>query len=479
MKNLLVVLALAGILPGGGDDEARPFPVEARGNIRFDLDAARFVRDGTLATEIYLGIPQMFLTHSPDSSGHAHIRIETEYRDEEGESIGEAAEEMYIPLRPREDGDVILHPRHLITLRPVAPPATSSISVRITDVEGRKTGLLDRLLGKRMSGRASGRFESTSPRCGFSDVAFLWSSGTMAAPTDNGGWLDRQPNPRRFYGLFHTDLLFYIESYGSATSLRYHVRAGRDGEVVLTGSAAMDSAAAIDASNGRTSFIVHTDLSAVPSGLYTVEIGSQSADTCTVRRSFEVLWETTSWAQDEKALLEEAFVILSPTEYERVQDMSRGEAEVYMRELWSTHDPYPSTAVNELYETYQERTQHADRFFGTSIRRGVLSDRGRVYVRYGPPDEITTELNPQDEDLLSKVLPQEMAEDRYDQVTTTKHRNARDNRGYEIWLYTMHGAPLFPDQEPPMQRAGMKFIFVDEMGYGDMRMVYTNLIGSF
>jgi hypothetical protein len=31
----------------------------------------------------------------------------------------------------------------------------------------------------------------------------------------------------------------------------------------------------------------------------------------------------------------------------------------------------------------------------------------------------------------------------------------------------------------PVQRTGLKFIFVDELGYGDMRLVYTNLAGVF
>ena len=43
----------------------------------------------------------------------------------------------------------------------------------------------------------------------------------------------------------------------------------------------------------------------------------------------------------------------------------------------------------------------------------------------------------------------------------------------------LKGAPLFPEQETPVQRTGLKFVFVDDLGYGDMRLVYTNLSGAF
>jgi GWxTD domain-containing protein len=98
-------------------------------------------------------------------------------------------------------------------------------------------------------------------------------------------------------------------------------------------------------------------------------------------------------------------------EYEDVQSMSRGEVESYMRDLWSRHDPDPATGRNELRDVFEERKGHADRFFGTSFRSGKLTDRGRVYVRYGAPDEINKELNPQDNDVLAQVLPKESASD--------------------------------------------------------------------
>ena len=43
-----------------------------------------------------------------------------------------------------------------------------------------------------------------------------------------------------------------------------------------------------------------------------------------------------------------------------------------------------------------------------------------------------------------------------------------DERAYEIWYYDLRGRELFPFQaSQPKRQAGMKFVFVDDGGYGN------------
>ncbi len=60
--------------------------------------------------------------------------------------------------------------------------------------------------------------------------------------------------------------------------------------------------------------------------------------------------------------------------------------------FWRMRDPISTTLVNEAMLEYFNRIQTANETWRSSLRPGYLSDRGRVYVTIGPPDDI--ESNP-------------------------------------------------------------------------------------
>jgi GWxTD domain-containing protein len=61
-----------------------------------------------------------------------------------------------------------------------------------------------------------------------------------------------------------------------------------------------------------------------------------------------------------------------------------------IEEFWKRRDPQPSTSENELKTEYYARIAQADDLFKTDTPRGWLSERGRIYVLYGPPSERRT-----------------------------------------------------------------------------------------
>lgn len=495
MSHFWPVILLAGILPFGGDGDTHRFPVEAEGNIRFYLDSARFLEDEDVVTEIYLAIPLQGLAESPDSTGFCHLSIKVEFEDADGDKIGSVENESWVPLGTELDGRGVLQPRHLRTLRPDFPHGTHQLSVTVKDLEGRKRGLLDRIRGKKPSGTARARFDTEPFPCGFSDIAFVWDLNRGPGMQDAGVRQRLQLNPQRFYGLFKTTLLFYLERYSEIGEVAYAITSLADQSVVTAGADESGSSG-IDVG---PSLIGH-DVSKLPAGSYRLDVWRVGEDSCRTARDFQVLWDTASWTQDQKALMEEAFVLLGPVEYEEVREMSRGEAETYLRDLWARNDPNPSTGHNELRDIFDERVTHANTFYGSSFRKGMLSDRGRVYIRYGPPDEIENELSPQDRSAIAQAWPDAgagddpaiihwqpssgMSDDPANDVGPGMVRkpfnpHPRDPRAYEVWRYQVRGAPLFPDQLNPVQRTGLKFIFVDELGYGDMRLIHTNISGGF
>ncbi len=114
-----------------------------------------------------------------------------------------------------------------------------------------------------------------------------------------------------------------------------------------------------------------------------------------------------------------------------VKEMRRADPvrkEQLFKEYWKSKDPTPDTPVNELMHEYYTRTEYANRMFG-SFRDGWETDRGEVYIRFGAPSEVE------------------------------RHPYDIDTKPYEIWYYY------------EIQR---RFVFVDDFGYGDYRLV-TNL----
>jgi GWxTD domain-containing protein len=55
--------------------------------------------------------------------------------------------------------------------------------------------------------------------------------------------------------------------------------------------------------------------------------------------------------------------------------------------FWDRRDPDPDTPENEYKDQYYERMQYANEHFASGIP-GWKTDRGRIYIMYGGPDEI-------------------------------------------------------------------------------------------
>jgi GWxTD domain-containing protein len=93
---------------------------------------------------------------------------------------------------------------------------------------------------------------------------------------------------------------------------------------------------------------------------------------------------------DESAYLrrvEQLIYVASSEESKRLRSVPRGEREQAWREFWKKKDHSPAIGRYESEDQYFERIDYADEHFGHSDR-GYRSDRGHVYVRYGPPDQV-------------------------------------------------------------------------------------------
>ncbi len=94
-------------------------------------------------------------------------------------------------------------------------------------------------------------------------------------------------------------------------------------------------------------------------------------------------------------------------------------------EFWKKKDPNPNTPRNEKMEDYYARVEYANKHFRHYLE-GWKTDMGMVYIRFGPPSNID------------------------------RHPFDIDAKPYEVWSY---------------YELNFQFVFVDESGFGEYRLV--------
>jgi GWxTD domain-containing protein len=118
------------------------------------------------------------------------------------------------------------------------------------------------------------------------------------------------------------------------------------------------------------------------------------------------------------------------------------ERENFIEQFWARRDPDPDTQENEYREEYYERIAYANEHFASGIP-GWKTDRGRIYIMWGKPDEIESH-------------PSGGTYDRpyYEGGGTTT------TYPFEIWFY----------RYLPGVGSGIEIEFVDPTGTGEYRI---------
>jgi GWxTD domain-containing protein len=85
---------------------------------------------------------------------------------------------------------------------------------------------------------------------------------------------------------------------------------------------------------------------------------------------------------------EDMIYILTPEERDAFYRLGTNEErEQYIEIIWQRHSPNPDSSVNEFKEEHYRRIAYANEHFSSGIP-GWKTDRGHIYIVWGPPDEI-------------------------------------------------------------------------------------------
>ena len=191
------------------------------------------------------------------------------------------------------------------------------------------------------------------------------------------------------------------------------------------------------------------DLAGLPPGEYGFEVIVKGHDTTVTRRAPFRMGGMETVAMTAPVAPPDIFTQLSEAQLDTLYGplvylMTSDEMGIYstltvqgkrdfLRRFWAKRDPTPGTAVNELQVDFYSRIKEANRRFregGAAEIPGWRTDRGRIFIKYGPPQEVMQ--RPQ----AGNTLP------------------------YEVWKYTRNRA--------------LKYVFLDQTQFGNYALIWTD-----
>jgi GWxTD domain-containing protein len=318
-------------------------------------------------------------------------------------------------------------------------PGRYSLEATVTDsatglvTHGRATfagfhggvGASDLLLGTGL--RASKGPADTIPRPGeiWNGVLFIQTSGSPTLTPEQ------------------TQLSYYLELYpGRAESLSVTARVlDQAGQQVI---AAQPQPVAVGATGGLTYGIL--DLAGLPEGPYRLEVTAKGDSAMVRTATFTMAGLTTAmtaatlagtalgaedvFAVKTEAGLDSAYAtlayLINSQESGEYSGLTVDGKRRWLRDFWARRGP-------ALRDQYYARVNEANTRFregGAAGSAGWRSDRGRIFILYGPPDE------------------------------QLDRRNSGTTSPYQVWKYT--------------QNRNLKYVFMDLTRFGNFTLIYTN-----
>jgi GWxTD domain-containing protein len=86
--------------------------------------------------------------------------------------------------------------------------------------------------------------------------------------------------------------------------------------------------------------------------------------------------------------------IITPAEVKEYKALETdAERVAFTERFWRRRDPTPDTLSNEYRQLLWTRVKEANEKFVDSSKPGWMTDRGKIYILYGPPDEVKEDPN--------------------------------------------------------------------------------------
>ncbi len=95
--------------------------------------------------------------------------------------------------------------------------------------------------------------------------------------------------------------------------------------------------------------------------------------------------------------------IITKQEEKIFLELPDSEKDQFIEEFWARRDPDPDTEENEFKMEYFDRIEKANELFVSEGKPGWLTDRGRIYILFGPPMDRITDYMGGDQNICQEV----------------------------------------------------------------------------
>lgn len=442
---LLALVMIASHAAAGVPGEAvRP----TAGPLRLETDFARFYGDSArVFVELYYGIRQGMITFRADSAGfHGGVNISWSVKKDTSVILRRA---WTVPVGI-PDSSGLAAAQTLVGLESAGiPPGDYSMVVVAVDAfdQSRRDSVVTQFLVTAYP--ADNEALSDVELC--SSIRTSDAKGALFYKNT----LEVIPNPTRLFGVGLPILYYYVEAYnldhpGAAADVTVHTAVldalGR--EVV-----AHDK---LKPRLHRSSVEIGTmNLSALRGGTYLFSVSlldTAKKPLATSLKKFFIYRPGTSpdslglssaagsptgefggmtEAELDQQFAEARYTSSDPEKEQYKHLTDRLAKQKFLYEFWNRRADRPTTSGASFKEEYFNRLNYAKEHLSVGFREGWKTDRGRVYIMYGPPDEI--ERNP----------------------------SSSESNPYEVWHYNNI-------------QGGVMFVFVDRNGMGDFMLVHSD-----
>src|SRR5687767_1456092 len=487
IMNLLLATGAAAAPPPPGS-AAPGEPAASAGDIRFHSRATPFRHGESEArAEFAIRVPyrEIKFIRKADSLYEGRLRVTVEMWNAAGKRAAYRQQEAQVQVMdPVVGADSLLGEIYKLGL--TAKPGVYRFRVLVEDMNVARMGLVYKMKNQKRQGKVEGEVDLgpwlfRNPSLSGIETAWEIAAAKEGALFRKGPY-DVYPHPSGYYGLYRDAFAGYYEIYDDPPppgGRGYRVRSlflGAEGDTIPAGE---DS---LRVTQGTAwPHAISVDISSLAAGHYRLileirrdeESGAPAATTST---EFDVLWSEDSWRAEARDFYDVAAgVLFSSEEAADFRRLSMGAKEVRMERAWREADPSPDTAENEARLEFRRRIAVANNRF-TIYAPGMFSDRGRVYIRYGEPDDMKIERLPVAGKTLGYALGNTIPQQSKDSLTKTGSGVA-DSRPYEIWTYDLRGHELKQRYGQNDITSGLKFVFVDEQGYGEYALRYSSTSG--
>ncbi|MEX0601324.1 MAG: GWxTD domain-containing protein [Rhodothermales bacterium] len=457
LQNGFAVAALLVLLASSAGAQDLP--------IQIDVDHAAFAySEEASLVEIYLGVGATSLDFEAEDGGFtAELPLTMQIVRSATTDLEEATVEPVwtdsIPLVfALADTSVLDGGQHFIhQIRTAVPPGEYELRMRVPETDDRPE------LELRRDMLVMPYEEGSAPQ--LSDLTLaseIVQSSDQENPFYKNGLIIR-PSANHLFGEGMNQLYYYAESYRAEA-----IEPAEDDYTVYTYVSDANRPAPVDDLEKRQDRAVRSpdvlvgsfDTGDLPTGSYFLHMALLNEDNEAVveqsRKFFvynpdvereqpaavEMDFETSPYATMSEEEVEQGLahvqVIASDNERRRMRRLPDIEAERrFLMEFWRSRDDSPRTPINEVKEEFYQRLQYANDRYSSAREDGWRSDRGRVVMKYGLPNNIEPNL--------------------YDRNTVP----------HEIWQY---------NNIPGEGQA--TFVFADRTGFGRFELIHSTVPGE-